>query len=78
MPLKMDIMILSNIRSHKKKGRVQMEKTNKIVTIHSGNSFIEREIYIDEEDYEYVKIYDIYVSISVLKEYYNYNVKNWF
>ena len=55
-----------------------MKKTNKIATIHNGHSFIEREIYADEENNEYIKISNIFISISVVKEYYNYSVNIWF
>ena len=55
-----------------------MKKTNRLVTIHNENSFIERRIYLDKENNEYVKIYDTYISISIIEEYYNYQVNVWF
>ena len=54
-----------------------MKKTNKLATIHNGYSFIERVIYLDEENNEFVKICDTFISISILEEYYKYRVDIW-
>lgn len=54
-----------------------MRKTKNIATIHNGNSFIERQIYIDKENNKFVKICDVFVSVSVLEEYYKYKVDIW-
>jgi len=55
-----------------------MKKTNSIATIHNENSFIERQIYLDEENNKFVKICDTFISVSILKEYYHYSVRIWF
>lgn len=54
-----------------------MRKTKNIATIHNGNSFIERPIYTDKEDNKFVKISDVFISITILEEYYNYKVDIW-
>ena len=55
-----------------------MKKAKKIATIHNGQSFIEREIYLDEENIKYVKICGTFIAINILEEYYKYKVDIWF
>jgi hypothetical protein len=54
-----------------------MRKTKNIATIHNGNTFIERQIYMDKENNKFVKISNVFVSITILEEYYKYKVDIW-